>query len=132
MNIDELLRRYFPRIFGGGYGFDKLSYVLAIAGIVITAFGRGGRTLGIVLIGVSLWRAASKNKYKRYQELATFERMTSVFQINTNKFKRDFNEKRSFKVLTCPQCGQKQRVPRGKGKIIITCKKCRNEFKAKS
>lgn len=41
------------------------------------------------------------------------------------------NEKKNYKILSCPKCGQKLRVPRGKGKITVTCKKCFFEFKAK-
>lgn len=47
------------------------------------------------------------------------------------RFTKWMNEKKNYKVLVCPKCGQKLRVPRGKGKITVTCKKCLFEFKAK-
>ena len=34
--------------------------------------------------------------------------------------------------LTCPDCGQRVRVPRGKGKIRITCPNCKSKFDAQS
>ena len=37
-------------------------------------------------------------------------------------------QKKIYKFYTCGQCGQKVRVPKGKGKIEITCPKCRNTF----
>ena len=37
-----------------------------------------------------------------------------------------------YKVFKCPKCSQKLRVPRGKGKIMITCRRCGNEFKKRS
>lgn len=37
-------------------------------------------------------------------------------------------QKKIYKFYTCSSCGQKVRVPRGKGKIEITCPKCRNTF----
>ena len=35
-------------------------------------------------------------------------------------------------VFTCPQCGAVCRVPKGKGRIVITCPRCGNEIHGKS
>ena len=48
------------------------------------------------------------------------------------KWKRQWREYRTYRYLICPQCSQRLRVPRGKGKIRVTCTKCRNQFIAKS
>ena len=37
-------------------------------------------------------------------------------------------ERRTYKVFICPTCKQKLRVPRGKGKISISCPKCGTSF----
>lgn len=49
-----------------------------------------------------------------------------------DKWKRQWQEYRTYRYLICPQCSQRLRVPRGKGKIRVTCTKCRNQFVAKS
>ena len=49
-----------------------------------------------------------------------------------DKWKRQWQEYRTYRYLICPQCSQRLRVPRGKGKIRVTCTKCRNQFIAKS
>ena len=49
-----------------------------------------------------------------------------------DKWKRQWREYRTYRYLICPQCSQRLRVPRGKGKIRVTCTKCRNQFIAKS
>jgi hypothetical protein len=49
-----------------------------------------------------------------------------------DKWKRQWHEYRTYRYLICPQCAQRLRVPRGKGKIRVTCTKCRNQFIAKS
>ncbi len=37
-----------------------------------------------------------------------------------------------YKVFKCPKCKQKLRVPRGKGKIRIICRRCKYEFVRRS
>ncbi len=49
-----------------------------------------------------------------------------------DRWKRQWREYRTYRYLICPQCSQRLRVPRGKGKIRVTCTKCRNQFIAKS
>ena len=44
------------------------------------------------------------------------------------RLKYDINQKIKYKIVSCPNCGQKLRLPRRKGKIIVTCKRCHNEF----
>lgn len=41
-------------------------------------------------------------------------------------------ELKQYKYLICPQCAQKMRVPRGKGRIRVTCTNCGNVFETRS
>lgn len=57
-----------------------------------------------------------------------FRRVTGNARQNSEERKR--NE--GYRIYKCPQCGQKIRIPKGKGKIMIRCPKCGNEFQKRS
>jgi glutaredoxin len=55
-----------------------------------------------------------------------------TFKIN-NEVIVGFNTEKiesliDYKVTTCPNCSQRIRIPKNKGKIKITCKKCTTQF----
>ena len=43
-----------------------------------------------------------------------------------------WSEIKQYKYFMCPQCAQRLRVPRGKGKLRVTCTNCGNVFETKS
>lgn len=113
------------RFMAGRYGTDKLNMTILGVGLVcavITIFTGNpyvALTLTFVSYGCMIWaifRSFSRNVYKRYQEnhkfLLFFDRLKD----------------RKHKIFQCPRCRQMVRVPRGKGKIAITCPKCRERF----
>jgi hypothetical protein len=109
------------------YGLDKFSkYLLVIA--LIFSLNRPTVIMAVVLAIYATWRTISKNKYKRYQELQGFENSILIIKQIIYRFKMKIKDFKYYKVFKCPQCSQKLRVPRKKGKILITCKKCNNKF----
>ena len=68
----------------------------------------------------AIFRSLSRNTYKRYQE--------------NRKFLQFFNrlKDRQNRYFDCPKCRQVVRVPRGKGKIAITCPRCKEKFVKKT
>ena len=121
----------------GRYGTDEFSKFvlgLAVAVMVLNLFLRIGllNTLVLVLLVYVYFRMFSRNIQKRYEENVKYlqmkGRIVSVFQ----KEKRMAQDRKVNHIYKCPSCKQKIRVPRGKGKICITCPKCRHEFVKKS
>lgn len=121
----------FAYYFKDSYGFDKLSKYLYIAGLILS-ISRFTSILGLALILYGTWRTFSRNKYKRYQELSIFENYLSILKQNYYRYKTSAVDFRDYKIFKCPNCSQKLRIPRKKGKVVITCKKCGTEFKGKS
>lgn len=135
------------RFFYNIYGIDLLSlFLLFLSSLLNLSFFT--RIFGLLLFVVTIFRMFSKNIYKRQSEnlifIAFLNKLLKRFkvQIPTNlppvtfnsliySFKvinAKFNEFVNFKITKCPSCGQKLRLPRRKGKIVVTCKRCSNKF----
>lgn len=132
------LRERFQRMMYGRYGSDQLGMFCFAAYLLIwlfTMFFRGTRfalvlnLLSYLFVIAYFFRFFSRNIYKRQQENQKF---LSVFNQVKNYFKflkLRFTERDGVKKLyRCPKCHQIIRVPKGRGKIAITCPKCRFEF----
>lgn len=46
--------------------------------------------------------------------------------------KKMWKERKTSRFLKCPNCGQILSVPKGKGRIRVTCPKCRTKMETKS
>lgn len=109
----------------GRYGSDKLNTALLIVGLVtclLSMFTGNGivsfvfTLISYILMGVVIFRMLSRNTYKRYQENRKYLRFWERLRDKEHKH------------FDCPRCHQPVRVPRHKGKIAITCPKCREKF----
>ena len=88
--------------------------------------------LGLVMLGYCYFRILSRNLNKRYQEnmkyLALQSKVTGWFGMQRTRFA----QRKQYRYFRCPQCHQQLRVPRGRGRISISCPKCGNQFIKKS
>ena len=117
--------------FRDSYGVDKLTKYLLVAGLLLS-LTKYTSIVGIIFVFYGLFRTLSKNKYRRYQELSVFENNLLILKQRYYRLKTYIKDLPKYKIFKCPNCSQKLRVPRKKGRIIITCKKCGTEFKGKS
>lgn len=127
-------KKYMGKINGylrGSYGIDQLSKYLYITGLLLS-LSRFSSTIGFILIVYGTWRCLSKDKPRRYKELLSFENFLRNVKSKYYKSKTSITEYRHYKVFKCPNCSQKLRVPRKKGKLLIGCKKCDTVFRGKS
>lgn len=122
----QWLRTKMQRFMMGRYGSDKLNLLLIGIGFVaciISMFFKNHIYVRISLAVVSyfflfwsIFRCLSRKTYKRYQENRKFLMLIQRFQDREHRY------------FDCPRCKQQVRVPRKKGKIAITCPKCREKF----
>lgn len=119
----------------GRYGADQFSKFLIITGFILFLLSNfnfvGGfifRSLGLLLIIYSYIRLFSKNIQKRYQENQKYLYYVNRIKNYFRKEKNYRNQSKDHRIYKCPSCKQKVRVPKGKGKIEITCPKCHKKF----
>lgn len=120
----QRINAWMTRFMDGRYGMDKLSSALlwiSIALVLIALFLPTipkliATVTAYVLMGLAIFRALSRNTYKRYKENRRFLMMLEQIKDRDHKY------------FSCPKCHQPVRVPRKKGKIAITCPKCKEKF----
>ncbi len=120
----------------GRHGPDQLTLALFVLSMALTLIGRlffyPLTLLAILLIALCLFRILSRNHVRRNAENAKFLQIWNGARGWFDRQKQRHAEHKYYKHFTCPNCGQKLRVPRGKGKIRITCAKCQTKFERKT
>lgn len=118
----------------GRYGSDQLNFALLISSILISliggiVFNRSFIITGIVytLSFIVLYRAFSKKIYVRQKENLKFMSLIRPIQTRYKLIKLNLTQKQ-FKHVQCPRCHRTLRVPKGRGKIEITCPHCNVAF----
>lgn len=134
------MREKLARFMAGRYGGDQFNRFISISGCVLLIIGLfvGGIAatvlycLALFGLGYSYFRMFSRNVYKRreenYKYLVRKGRIGAFFRLR----KERWTQRRDYKFFTCPACKTTLRVPKGKGKINIVCRKCGNSFEGKT
>lgn len=132
MNFFSRFQYWLQRFFYGRYGGDQLNWALLILYLALWLLGVVTHivvfpVLSWLLFFLVLFRMLSRNHSKRWAENQKFLKVWNKvkgFFTSTAAELRD----REHRYYKCPKCKNKLRVPRGKGKIQITCPVCRTEF----
>ena len=122
----------------GRYGSDQLNIVLLVAAIAVSLTNsflslifRNSFVyirilnpilylLMLALLGFGIFRMLSRNIYARQKENRKFRQLWTCLTDRKNRY------------FICPRCRQTVRVPRHKGKIAITCPKCKERFQRRT
>lgn len=132
MNLKEKLSRFMY----GRYGIDHLSrflltvtFILCVLSIFVS--GRGSSFISAVtfaLIILMYFRMFSRNIYKRAAENEKYLRLTGKIRGKYQAEKKIASQRKYYRFYRCPGCGQRIRVPKGRGRIQIRCPKCNEKF----
>lgn len=130
------MREKLRRFMWGRYGNDRFNQFLlgaALVCMVLSFVFRGPfyiLSVGILLF--SYYRMFSRNISKRSAENQKYLQKEMKVREFLGKKKREINMRKQYHIYKCPNCKQKLRVPRGRGRIAVTCRKCGTEFIKKS
>lgn len=117
------------------YGFDILNLIIFYFSIgisIINLFKKSNvlSVISLILLLIVFFRAFSKNKRKRAMEQIKFFNFFSPIYAKLLKFKS--KDLKNYKYFKCKNCKKELRVPRGKGKLKVTCPNCKHEEIIKS
>ncbi len=127
----------FRQFMVGRYGFDELCAAAIGVGCLLTFLSnfrvlRFFCPIALLLIGFALWRMLSKNIAKRSEERIKFLQLTDKPREELKFFSNKIKDRKTHKYFRCKNCGATLRIPKGKGKINVTCPKCRFKVQKKT
>ena len=123
----------FKKFMYGRNGGDQLSNALLILSVILTFGGQLAKIswlplIGYIPLGLSLFRVFSKDIAKRRMENYKFAMLLSPVYSKLKSAQKRIGDSKTHKYYKCPNCNQQLRVPKGKGKIVVTCSKCGTKF----
>jgi hypothetical protein len=130
------MRNAIQRFMYGRYGNDQFGFFLLGLSVALSLLATI-LDLGIlnllaeVVIFYALFRMLSRNTYKRREENNKFLRKVNPF-LKWFRLQQTMRKDKAHRYFKCPNCSQYLRVPRGKGKITVTCRSCKASFQEKS
>jgi len=121
----------------GRYGFDQLSRDIILFSLFITLIASMTRSslllwLAYIPLFYAIFRILSRDTQKRARENYIYADLIRKVKVRAKNTKLLLVGTRTHKFYRCKGCRQMIRIPRGKGKISISCPKCRREFISRS
>ena len=125
------------RFMAGRYGSDQLNRFLsflALALLVLNLFFRGALlwVLAVAALLLCYVRMFSRNLDKRRAENARYLRLRYKITGAVRGWMDRQKQRRDYRFFRCPSCHTLLRVPKNKGKLLLTCRKCGNRFERKT
>ena len=131
------MREKLYRFMAGRYGTDQLNRFLSILALALVVANLFARTLilwlpamaALVLVYYRMFsRKLEKRRAENQRFMELFGRVSGAFRNLSDRWKM----RKDYVFFHCPSCRALLRVPRGKGKIRVTCRKCGSAFERRT
>jgi len=131
------MRNFLNRFMVGRYGPDHLNFALIILSFVLSLLYAIIGYMPLMFLsyfafGLAIFRVLSRNIYRRRAENDKFIKYWWPVRTKIKKIIGRIKQVKTHKVFKCKECKNKLRVPRGKGKLQVTCPKCGEKVFKKS
>lgn len=118
-------QRKLQEFFQGRNGLDELGKFLLIASLIVYIIGcflQSGYIISLGWVGMIyvLYRVFSKQVMNRREENLVYTRYVKLWKLR-------YESRKESKIFMCKSCGRYVRVPKGKGKVSVTCPVCGNK-----
>ena len=144
MGRNSRLGDFVRRFMSGRYGLDLygrflsvFSAVSVVLGFIMSALGMSSLSAFFTALCFAslIWtycRVFSRNFARRQEEnrryLLLREKVIAWFRLQRDRLR----QRKDYAFYRCPGCRSIARVPRGKGRIRITCRRCGYTFERKT
>lgn len=127
------MRERLARFMMGRYGADeytKFLFVVAMISLLLNIFMYNGifYILAVALLIYAYYRMLSRDHTRRYKENIKYIQHRDKVKNIFRREKSYMMQRKTHHIYTCKGCRQKIRIPKGKGRIEITCPKCGYRF----
>lgn len=117
----------------GRHGIDQFGQFLMFVSLAFLVLGGVFRIYLFRMLAFAgliylYYRAFSKNLSKRQEENRRYLAETERLRFRFQSIKLQLSMRKTHKYFKCKSCKKKLRVPRGKGKIEVTCPHCGAKF----
>ena len=128
-----MIRNFLRNFMSGRYGPDHLNIAMIIVSLVLSLLNGLVNFAPItyvsyLILALALYRMLSRNIPRRRAENDKFIRYWWPIRTKAGQALANFNRRNAYRYFSCPGCGNTLRVPKGKGRLQITCPKCGERF----
>ncbi len=125
----------------GRRGTDAFSLFLLVVAILLSLISRFFQSaiiatvLQLAVLAVIVYccvRILSRDIYKRQKENDWYLQKQRAVTRWFRSLKDRWQQRKEYRFFRCPSCKTLLRVPKGKGKLLLTCRKCGRRFERKT
>lgn len=133
MRFQDKIRYGLQKMMVGRNGPDKLSFLMLWIGVVLLVAAMVFNsvilnTIALIVYILAIFRVFSRNLAKRSAENRAYLQKTNQVRTAIKHHRNRFKLRKEYRYFKCPQCKSWLRVPRGAGKVKVTCGQCGNQF----